>query len=80
MATWKILIDCALDKGEKLVHCTLTDKEMHKEFDCGFGGAEGKSFTAWSKDYVYFPLEYDGAESVGRAPRNPCDVATGHQG
>lgn len=28
-------------------------------------------FTAWTEKYVYFPLEYDGKEYIGYAPRNP---------
>ena len=41
---------------------------------------KGKSFTAWTKKYVYFPVCYEGVEWVGRAPRSPCDIATKHQG
>lgn len=62
------------------LECTLNYERMHKEFDNGYGGAEGQSFTAWSTRFVYFPVCYDGAEWVGSVPRNPCDIATDHQG
>lgn len=79
MASWKKLIEvCA--NGDQITDCTLSDAELNEQFDDGFGGSEGKPFTAWSDNYVYFPVVYDGAEWVGRAPRNPCDEATGHNG
>jgi len=46
----------------------------------GFGGIEGEKFTAWSKEWVYFPVTYDGSEWVGRVPRKPCLHATMHMG
>lgn len=60
--------------------CTLTDDELDEKFDGGFGGSEGKPFTAWTKDFVYFPVVYDGAEWVGSVPRNPCNIASCHKG
>jgi hypothetical protein len=60
--------------------CTLTAEELQVEFYGGYGGHNGKSFTAWTDARVYFPVVYDGAEWVGSAPRNPCDEATEHQG
>lgn len=66
------------DEGPKSV--TLDSKEMKKEFDGGFGCNDGASFTAWGSMYVYFPVNYDGAEWVGYVPRNPCLQSTGHQG
>jgi hypothetical protein len=32
----------------------------------------------WTKDFVYFPHEYDGSESVQSVPRNPNGVAIIH--
>jgi hypothetical protein len=58
----------------------ITDEELNLEFDCDYGGTEGVAFTAWGEKYVYFPIQYDGSEWVGSAPRNPCDEKTGHQG
>jgi hypothetical protein len=60
--------------------CTLSEKNLRKEFDDGYGGSEGAPFTAWGEKWVYFPIVYDGSEWVGHAPRNPCDIAMSHQG
>lgn len=78
--SWKGMIDEMLDDNEKIIACTLTDEEMNIDFDDGYGGTEGMVFTAWSEKYVYFPVCYDGAEWVGRAPRNICDEPTNHCG
>lgn len=79
MTSWREEIKNAAG-DDKIIACTLTDEEMDVEFDGGYGGSEGKPFTAWSENYVYFPVVYDGSEWVGSAPRNPCDEATGHHG
>jgi len=78
-SNWKELIKEAAN-SEEIIACTLNDEELEECFDTGFGGHEGKPFTAWSENYVYFPVVYDGAEWVGRAPRNPCNNSTDHQG
>jgi hypothetical protein len=81
MCTWRQKINDAIDeKSDVLISCTLREDELDVKFDDGFGGSEGKKFTAWGEKYVYFPVVYDGAEWVGSAPRNPCDEATEHQG
>ena len=49
-------------------------------FDAGFGIAEGPRFTAWGRDRVYFPAQYDGAEFIGSVSRNPNKEATDHVG
>lgn len=81
--TWRALLKEAFaetgDDFSKMVS-TMTEEHLDARFDCGFGCAEGCAFTAWGDKYVYFPVVYDGAEWVGRAPRNPCDEATEHQG
>lgn len=53
---------------------------LDREFDNGYGGAEGMPFTLWTEERVYFPVVYDGAEWVASVPRNPCDEATDHVG
>ena len=63
-----------------IIACTLTEAELDEPFDGGLGCAMGKPFTAWTLARVYFPTEYDGAEGVGSAPRNPCNEWTKHQG
>lgn len=83
MGTWNEMLkqEFALRKDDfnKMV-TTLSGKELNKVFDTGFGGEEGKPFTAWGEKYVYFPICYDGAEWVGSAPRNICDEKTQHLG
>lgn len=78
---WKNLIFAEMVRLEDtFVYCSLTSEELEKEFDDSYGGSEGSSFTAWGEKYVYFPIVYDGAEWVGHAPRNPCEVIMAHQG
>lgn len=69
------------NRGEtwaNVVACTLYDEILDVEFEDGFGSPEGKPFTLWTEQRVYFPVEYDGAESVASAPRNPCDEVMEH--
>ena len=66
--------------GDTIIECSATEEEMAVDFDGGYGRTNGKHFTAWGEKYVYFPICCDGAEWVGHAPRNPCDIAMGHQG
>lgn len=56
------------------------DKMLDREFHAGFGWPEGDYFTVWTEKRVYFPVQYDGAESVGSVPRFPCNEATIHLG
>jgi len=81
--TWRTLLKERFkykgDNFDKMV-TTLSEEELDREFDDGFGSAEGTPFTAWGEKYVYFPGVYDGAEWVDCAPRNPCDEITDHVG
>lgn len=84
MANWKNLLEEAMElRGETLDNLesiTLTDAEMEQEFNNDFGCVEGVPFTAWTKNTVYFPLEYDGFETVGSVSRQPDGKPTEHQG
>jgi hypothetical protein len=88
MTTWKEQILKEMDKvGETfqgVVSCTLTDKELLKEFDCcsyrSYGPREGLAFTLWTSNRVYFPVVYDGAEWVESVSRNPDGKPTDHVG
>jgi hypothetical protein len=84
MTTWKDELKDEMQKrGEELtdlVANTLTLEEMMTEFDAGYGGTEGVSFTAWTANTVYFPMCDDGAEWVGSVARNPDGKPTDHQG
>jgi hypothetical protein len=84
MTTWRKELERAL-KGRKEVWAdiessTLTEEELDREFDSGYGGTEGCDFTVWTKNTVYFPVCYDGAEWVGDVSRHPDGKPTTHQG
>jgi hypothetical protein len=68
------------DSWDDVESCTLTKEELLVEFDGGFGCAEGQPFTLWTRNYVYFPSQYDGAEWVSYVSRNPDGKATEHVG
>jgi len=53
---------------------------LDEKFDAGYGGSEGPPVLVWTEDYVYFPVVYDGAEWMDRAPRNPRPEGMGHVG
>ena len=84
MATWRKLIKAKLSENKEfwkdVQETTLTLKELDVEFDDGFGGSEGKPFTLWTKNRVYFPVVYDGAEWVGSVSRHPDGKPTEHVG
>ena len=81
--TWREAIAYEMKEAQDpgpIVATTLTNAEFDETFDAGYGGTNGKPFTAWSPTRVYFPVCYDGAEWVGSVPRNPCDQRTRHVG
>lgn len=83
MTTWRELITQAMSPDESwddVVSCTASEEELDVEFDNDFGTTEGMPFTLWTKKRVYFPVGYDGAESVSYVSRNPDDKATWHIG
>ena len=82
--TWRELLERRMQgNGETLadlIHITIPAEELDRRFDRNYGRPYGSPFTVWSRHFVYFPLEYDGYESVGCAPRDPCDISCKHQG
>jgi len=85
MTSWADMLKEACKRdGEDFLAliCTLTREQMAMKFDAGYGGTNGAPFTAWGKEWVYFPICYDGAEWVGQAPRFPDKKWSGafHQG
>lgn len=84
MATWRQLIKDELktrgDSWDNIVSMTLTEDDLDKEFNTCFGGIEGIPFTVWTKNRVYFPVVYDGAEWVESVSRNPDGLPTEHIG
>ena len=84
MTTWKKeLKDVMKAYGESLSDIesnTMSDEQMNKGFDNGFGGSEGCPFTVWTKKRIYFPAVYDGSEWVASVSRNPDGKPTEHVG
>lgn len=84
MTTWKdqILEEMSMvgETFQDVVSCTLTDEDLLKEFDDGYGGSQGLAFTLWTADRVYFPAVYDGAEWACSVSRNPDGKPTRHVG
>lgn len=82
---WKgLLMEELKLKGEKWEDIQQiyyeSEEEFQKLFNAGYGVEEGCHFTAWSKNWVYFPACYDGSEWVESVPRNPTPIATKHIG
>lgn len=86
MANWAELIKQemkAKHDNSPTIHAVIdggNPESFNENFDDGFGGTEGKRFTLWTEERVYFPVCYDGSEWVGSAPRNPCLETVDHQG
>lgn len=83
MTTWRKefekIFEVTGDSFDNII-TTLSNEQLDAEFDDGYGGIEGMSFTAWSDNYVYFPVCYDGSEWIDYVPRNPCEIAVDHIG
>jgi hypothetical protein len=81
---WKEMIEQAMaEKGESwgdVVSIAPLDLDLHKEFYNGYGGTEGRPFTLWTTNRVYFPAQYDGSEWVESVARNPDGEPTDHVG
>jgi hypothetical protein len=84
ITTWRELITIEMrERGElfeDIKSSTLTDEQLDTKFDNGYGGSQGCAFTVWTKNHVYFPAVYDGAEWVACVPRRPNGKATSHVG
>ena len=84
MTCWRELISCAMERhGDawgNVEFNTMDDSAMDRQFNDDYGATQGCAFTVWTRDYVYFPLCYDGAEWAGSVRRNPGAFATEHQG
>ena len=61
------------DSWDNLRYCTLTDKELSKDFRNYTGSPN--PFTLWTDSRVYFSIVYDCEYSVGSIPRYPCSEA-----
>lgn len=68
------------DSHENILGMAPANLDLHRTFNSGWGGSNGKPFTIWTEKYVYFPGVYDGSEWIAFVRRHPCDVATQHVG
>ena len=83
MVTWKKLIEeefeIRKDSWNNLVMMSPSDgKWLDYYFDDESKNIEGFPFTLWTKTRVYFPLAYEGIESVGSVSRVPNNLPTKH--
>jgi hypothetical protein len=82
--TWRKAVTAAMKQnGETwadVIGEAPPEKGWSRRFDNGFGGVNGKPFTLWTNNRVYFPACYDGAEWVASVPRNPCAERVDHVG
>lgn len=81
--TWREMIEYVAEHlGEDVstLQVAPNDDAIDVIFDNGHGSIEGPKFLAWTTNYVYFPVDYDGFETVGSAPRNPVKDGQEHVG
>jgi hypothetical protein len=57
----------------KVVTWSEAEPFLRYEFDDGFGLPRCQCITAWTKSWVIFIVQYDGATSPTRVPRNPVE-------
>lgn len=79
-ATWRELLSEVLDGDGPVIAYAPDEAAFDVEFDTSYGLAEGPEVLAWTEQYVYFPVVYDGSEWMGRAPRNPTSHGQPHVG
>lgn len=58
---------------DKVLKWSEAVEYLKYEFDCGFGAPGCEAIYAWTKSWVIFISQYDGATGVCSIPRNPCD-------
>lgn len=81
--TWRKELEYEMtDKKDlgPIIHYAPNESVFDVEFDDSYGGKEGEYVLAWTTTRVYFPVTYDGSESIGSAPRNPQSEGQVHVG
>lgn len=82
--SWREMIAIEMEEKKEswkdVEECTLSDDELNFKFDNGYGGTEGIPFTIWTKNRVYFPVCYDGAEWCTSVSRVVDGEPTNHVG
>ena len=58
-------------EAQPIPFAEVSDGELDRLFNDGWGAPECQLFCAWSETWVMFPTQYDGAESWEKVPRNP---------
>jgi YD repeat-containing protein len=69
-------IELNYDSWDNLEGSTLTDDQLDKEIDYRLLYFECEPFTVWTKSFVYFPVSYDGQNTIGSVSRNPNGKTT----
>lgn len=83
LMTWRdALAEERKESGDEtpVVHVAPAEAALDIKFYGGYGGAHGPAVLIWTEKRVYFPVQYDGAEWLGSAPRNPVDDGQDHVG
>ena len=57
----------------KLISWDEAKQYLDYDFDSGFGGADCNPVYVWTDSNIIFVHEYDGATSLNKIPRFPCD-------
>lgn len=83
MTTWHREFESArTEAGDEspVVAVAPDEATLGVEFDAVSGVDEGKPVLVWAEKRVYFPVQYDGSEYLGSAPRNPQSEGQRHVG
>ncbi len=67
---WYSFYDEPKPEVEEVIFDNLPEREFHE----GYGGTNGEPCIAFTKDYVYICIQYDGSEWMEAIPRNPDSV------
>lgn len=62
---------------ENIISMTLSEVELDADLSTG---TDRLPFTAWSENFVYFPVGYDDKNWCGSVPRHPNGQPTPYQG
>jgi hypothetical protein len=83
MTTWRKEFESERERNKDatpVVAIAPDESVLDVEFDASWGRENGQPVLIWTEDYVYFPVGYDGSESLGSAPRNPRAEGQSHVG
>ncbi len=79
--SWRELIAREMhNKNDSFDNIEFSISREENWLDLEFSTGYGAPFTLWTKTRVYFPVQHDGSEWCGSAPRNPCEEIMKHFG